>query len=390
MNPNNLNTKLKYFLVILIILAITLLIYILFYKQEIKISSLDSHTDLKNHRIYSQYDYTLDDNKINIGYQPLYLPTGIIFEVIKRDKILQEALNLLEKEIKFFPYLKGYDLNHFLEQKVIVGGVVGDMPALTAASNFDIIIPVVLQKGNVSIVSDKPMLTNDLKGKRIGYPLGSIAHYFLLNLLLDAGIKENEVNLIPMDVSSMANALYNNKIDLFTAWEPSVAEAMKKHPGFFITFKQISTGYFYFSKEFATKNPEVVNHIIAAVIRAFDWLKSNRANLILASQWNIIAMEKLTGQKSLLNAEEIADLAMTDIFRYISKYSIALSKDDLQENSILNAEFIFLKELNIVPVNSEWDEVSKSFDLNMILDIHKQPKDYNLDEYDYDNTFNEK
>lgn len=389
MNFNNIKSqhlkkRITYFFVLVIVIVFTLLVYFFSEKQEMEMSTLAKSPDLQNHLIYSQYDFYQNDTLINIGFQPLYLPTGIIFEVIKRDKILQRALNRLGKEIIYYPFLKGADVNYFLLQKKLVAGVGGDMPALTASSDFDIIIPVILQKGNVSIVSGQPMLTNDLKGKRIGYPSGSISHYFLLDLLHDAGIMENEVTLIPMEVTSMQKVLHNNEIDLFSAWEPIVASSQKQYPEFFITFRRISTGYLYFSKEFAAKNPEAVNHILAAVIRAINWLKVDRNNVLSACNFNIIEMERFSGEKSILNAEEIADLALKDILRYNSKYSIVLSEDVTEINSMLHAEFRFLKELNKVPVSSEWEKVSKSFDRDLILEIYKQPKEYSLNEFDYD------
>lgn len=389
MRLQNLNTRNKLLLSSLIIIGITLLIYFLSTKQEMRMSPLGQPTNLPNHPIYSQYIYTQNDTTINIGFQPLYLPTGIIFEVIKRDRILQNALKRLGKKIAYFPYIKGADINFFLKQKELVAGVGGDMPALSASSEFDIIIPVILQKGNVSIVSSRPMLTNDMKGKRIAYPFGSISHYFLLDQLHDAGIKDNEVTLIPMDVRFMADALHNNKIDLFSAWEPIVASALKQYPKFFMTYRRISTGYLYFSRKFAVNNPKAVNYILASVIRAFTWMKRDRRNLLLACQWNLTEMEKLTGGKDILDTEEIADLALKDILGYNSKFSIVINENDTQINSPLHQEFRFLKGLNKVPASSRWDKVSKSFDRNLILKIFKQPKKYNLNKFDYDTAFKE-
>ncbi len=389
MRLQNLNTRNKLLLSSLIIIGITLLIYFLSAKQEMRMSPLGQPTNLPNHPIYSQYIYTQNDTTINIGFQPLYLPTGIIFEVIKRDRILQNALKRLGKKIAYFPYIKGADINFFLKQKELVAGVGGDMPALSASSEFNIIIPVILQKGNVSIVSSQPMLTNDMKGKRIAYPFGSISHYFLLDQLHDAGIKDNEVTLIPMDVRFMADALHNNKIDLFSAWEPIVASALKQYPKFFMTYRRISTGYLYFSRKFAVNNPKAVNHILAAVIRAFTWMKKDRRNLLLACQWNLTEMEKLTGGKDILDTEEIADLALKDILGYNSKFSIVINENDTQINSPLHQEFRFLKGLNKVPASSRWDKVSKSFNRNLILKIFKQPKKYNLNKFDYDTAFKE-
>lgn len=288
---NNLNKKTKIYLVLFIISVLILVIYILPEQSDPGKNSQSASTNLQNHPIYSQYNYNQDDTIINIGIQPLYLPTGIIFEALKRDSILSKALLQLDKEIRYYSFLKGADVNFFLQQGSLDGGVGGDMPALSAASTVKVVIPVRLQKGNASIVSAKPMLTNDMEGKQIAYPFGSISHYIVLELLQSTGIAENEVTLIPMEVSSMAEALYNNKIDLFSAWEPIVASAEKQYPEFFISYRKITTGYLYFLQDFSSMNQEAVSFILAAVIRAIRWLKSDREALESACVWNIMEME---------------------------------------------------------------------------------------------------
>lgn len=384
---NNLNKKTKIYLVLFIISVLILVIYILPEQSDPGKNSQSASTNLQNHPIYSQYNYNQDDTIINIGIQPLYLPTGIIFEALKRDSILSKALLQLDKEIRYYSFLKGADVNFFLQQGSLDGGVGGDMPALSAASTVKVVIPVRLQKGNASIVSAKPMLTNDMEGKQIAYPFGSISHYIVLELLQSAGIAENEVTLIPMEVSSMAEALYNNKIDLFSAWEPIVASAEKQYPEFFISYRKITTGYLYFLQDFSSMNQEAVSFILAAVIRAIRWLKSDREALESACVWNIIEMERLTGERSFLSAEEIAELAMMDLFQYRSLYnSLVIQKEDVRVNDALHSEYIFLRKLGKVPVTSNWEQVRKSFDDSLILEILKNPEKTSLNEFDYDSN----
>jgi ABC-type nitrate/sulfonate/bicarbonate transport system substrate-binding protein len=373
----------KVFLIFVLIIVIGLSFLLLLKNKKTDVSSLVSEVELLDHPIYSLYEFDQGDSAINIGFQPLYLPTGIIFELIKRDNILKQALSVLGKEIKYYPFLKGADVNVFLQQKKLDGGVGGDMPALSIASSLDLIIPVILQKGKASIVSAKPMLTDDLIDKNIGYPYGSISHYFILELLQSAGIPESKVNLIPMELSEMAKALNNSEIDLFSAWEPNVASALKQYPDFFITYQKITTGYLYFSKNFVQENPEIANYIIAAVIRSISWMKSNNDNLLQACEWNIREMEKLTKEKSILNAQEMAELTRQDIFRYYSMYSIVISDNDISNNSNLFREYEFLKALNSNKENRTWEDVVKSFDNNMINEIFKRPNEFHLNDYDY-------
>ena len=382
---HNLNKTTKICLVLFTISVLIVVFYIIHKQSDKSMNSQSSSTNLQNHPIYSQYTYNQDDAIINIGIQPLYLPTGIIFEAIKRDSILTRTLLQLNREIRYYSFLKGADVNFFLQQGQLNGGVGGDMPALSASSMVKVLIPVRLQKGNVSIVSAKPMLTNDMEGKRIAYPFGSISHYFILELLQSAGIAETDVKLIPMEVSSMAEALYDNKIDLFSAWEPIVASAMKQYPEFFIPYRRITTGYLYFLHDFTTRNREMVSHILAAVIRAIRWLKSDREALEFACLWNIMEIERLTGEKSILTAEEIAELALKDLFQYQSLYnSIVIKKEEVRVNAALHSEYILLRALGKVPVGDNWEQVRKSFDDSLILEIFKHPKKYRLNEFDYD------
>jgi sulfonate transport system substrate-binding protein len=376
------NKRTRPLLIFIIILLIGLFILFLINKKASELSIV-APPELQDHPIYSQYEMKRNDSLINIGIQPLYLPTGIILELMKRDNILNRALSASGKEINYYSFLKGADVNFFLQKELLDGGVGGDMPALSASSSFDVLIPVIIQKGNASIVSVGPMLTNDLKGKRIAYPYGSISHYYILDLLHSSGIPENRVSLIPMEVSAMAKALHNNEIDLFSAWEPTVIEALKQYPEYYITYQKITTGYLYFSKAFVQKNPEIVNHILAAVIRSISWMKSDRENLRLACEWNLKAMEELTGDKSNLNAEEIADVALKDILRYHSKSSIVLNDEELRINSSLHKEYDFLRALSGKTKNSNWEQVAKSFDNDLMKEILSHPQVFHLNDYDY-------
>lgn len=368
---------------VLILLIGTLIVFISI-KKEAPQSSVVSTPDLVNHPIYSNYKLDLNDSVINIGIQPLYLPTGIIMEVVKRDKILNKTLVSLGKKIEYFSFLKGADVNFFLLKGALDGGVGGAMPALSASLTSDVIIPIIIQKGNISIVADKPMLTNDLKRKKIGYAHGSISHFFILELLYSGGFTEEMVSLIPMAISEMADALHNKEIDLYSSWEPNVAADYKKHPDSYVTFKKITNGYLYFSADFVHQNTKIVNHMLAALLRAITWMKSDRDNLLLACDWNLQEMEKLTGGKSILNAEEMADLALKDILGYLSIYESVISEEEFQYNSSLHKEFDFLLQVRKKEGDFDWEHTINSLNNDLIIEILEHPKVFQLYNYNYE------
>lgn len=343
-----------------------------------------SMVDLREHPLYSRYQFHPNDSTINIGVQPFYLPTGIILEAMKRDQILLEAMSESDREIRYYPFLKGADVNFFLGKKMLEGGIGGDMPALTAASTLDVVISLALQKGNVSIISTRPMLSNAMKGKRIAYPEGSISHYFLLDLLRSSGISIDQAVLVPMEATAMPAALANKEIDAFSAWEPITASAIKQCSDFFVAYKNITTGYLYFRKDFAKKDREALFHILAAAVRAVKILKSDGDFLISACRWNKEEMERLSGEKSVLTAEEMAKLALDDILGYYSLHeSLVIREEDIQAGGPLYEEHRFLKDLGEIPGDMAWERARESFDHGLISEVLRSPKKYRLNEFDY-------
>ena len=301
---------------------------------------------------------------------------------MKRDRVLNKALKELGMEIRYFPFLKGDDVNFFLKRHDLDMGVGGDMPTLSAAATMKIVIPVKVQQGFTSIVATRPMLTRNLRGKRIAFPFGSISHFVVLDLLESEGLGESDADLVPLNISKLAVALNTGKIDAFAAWEPIVAMGMKTYPEFLATYRQLTSGYLYFLKDFCLKNPQAAPQIVAAVIRAFRWMKKKRAHLLLACKWGRNAAEKMTGQKSPLTDEEIARLAKEDIFGLLS--IPVISKTDLNEAGFLFREFEFLKRLKKIPPATPWNKIRRSFDLQILSGVLANPDHYHLDTFNYD------
>ena len=338
--------------------------------------------DLSSHAIYSNYDFHNTVNVVNLGTQPFFSPTGLITEAMKRDTVLHNALSGSGIEIRFFPFLKGNDINFFLFRGDIDAGICGDMPTITAAATMDITVSSIIQQGFTSIVARRPMLIRELKGKNIGYALGSNAHYALLRALSSDGLNETLVHLIPMDVNEMPEALRAGEIEAFSAWEPTPTITLIKYPEYTIIHRYISSGFMYFTRTFSENHPEVVRQILAAEIRALKWMKSSRQNLLLASEWSLQAGKDLTNLEIGLTVEQNAFLAEGDIIGLSSVPFIP--RNDLRPNGPLYLEFELLKALGKIPVFARWEKVHNSFDLQIIIDVLTNAKEYRLNEFDYD------
>lgn len=337
--------------------------------------------DLSNHPLYTAYEFSKEKTIINIGAQPLLIPTNLISETMKRDIILKTAVAKLNMSIQFYGFLKGDDVNFFIKKGDIAAGIVGDMPAITAAATSNIVITNIVQYGFTSIVARKYMLIDNLRGKRIGYAFGSNAHYSLLRALSSGGLTENDVKLIPMDVDTMPEALHKGKIAAFSAWEPTPAITLSTYDNSVVIHRNLNSSYLYFTKTFADKHPEAMDQIAAAVIRAINWMQADSANLKQASSWSLQAAENLTGSNLDISVDKVIELAKKDIIGLKHVYRIA--EKDIVKGSILHQEFELLKSLGKIPSSSDWDKISISFNIDIIDEIRSKPIFYKLDQYNY-------
>jgi len=351
--------------------------------QQQSSPSKTKQQDLSSHPIYSQYDFDKSNRVISFGTQPLYMPTGLITEVIKRDLLLERELSRYDVKLQFFPFLKGKDVNFFMFRNDINVGVGGDMPALTLAARGDILIPALMQNGPLSIVTKRHMLLADLRGKNIGYAFGSNAHFALLNLLSSVGLSEQDIQLVPLEVNEMVEALEKQTVDAFSAWEPT-PEIGKKQYSFIKDHRSMSTGFLYFNNNFFADSPEVLHLIVAAEIRAIYWIKSSRQNLKQASQWAINSAQILSKRKPMLAVDDYTYLAEQDILGRYSANFFGINENSLKRNGLLHNEFQFLKNSGLISADAQWDRVKTSFRPKIVKEIIQERAKYRLQEFDYE------
>ncbi len=67
----------------------------------------------------------------------------------------------------------------------------------------------------------------DLKGKKVGVPLGSTAHYSLMGAIKNAGMTSADVEVIGMKPDQITAAWEQGQIDAAFIWEPAKGQLMK-------------------------------------------------------------------------------------------------------------------------------------------------------------------
>jgi NitT/TauT family transport system substrate-binding protein len=338
--------------------------------------------NLAEHHLYKNYNFANSDKTIYVGVQPLWLPPGIITETIRRDKVLQNALRETGMQIRFYDFLKGADVNYFLGKGTLHAGIGGDMPALNAVSHHKARVVAMIQDGFCSIVARKRLTLRELQGKRIGIAYGSNAHFALIDAFAGENLSIDDIQPVFLDVTAMPEALANNQIDAFSAWEPTPSLSLHRYPDHTVIHRSLSTGYMYFSDDFFQKQPAAVKSIVAALLRAFSWLHSDKSHLRKACRWTIDTGNMLSGKKLNLPEDTYVRLAGEDLLGHSSNGWIAGSS--LTDDSSLAREFNFLKDLDKVPPQLLWREIRKRFDSSVITEVLNDSTKYKMKQFDYD------
>jgi sulfonate transport system substrate-binding protein len=119
----------------------------------------------------------------------------------------------------------------------------------------------------------------DLKGKRIAYNKGSNVQYFLAKLLEKNGLKYSDVQHIHLPPPDARAAFEKGAIDAWVIWDPFLASAQKTLSAQLLvdgTGVVNNRGYYFTSRDFATKNVDVLKIAIKQINDIDTWASKNK------------------------------------------------------------------------------------------------------------------
>ncbi len=343
-----------------------------------------SEPDLLSHPVYAKYQFgNSDDKVVDLGTHPMTAPVGVLGATFGRDRLLRTALKEHSWEFRSHSFLKGPDANFFFLRGDLEVAIAGDWPTLTLAATTDLLVVGLAKQGFTSIITtkDKRRIEN-LKGMRIGSAPGTTAHYGLLVGLTNAGLKEADVTIVPMDAGEMIEALKKGTIDAFTAWEPTPTDALRMHPEFSVVQRFMNNSYIYFSAGFVKKNPEISELMVAAYIRSLRWMRDDRKNLLRAVSWALQDTAQMTGRPSTISSEDMAKTTTDDLLKIAA--SPIVPAQDLAEKGSVRRAFAFLQAQEKIGAAVPWKKIEQSFDSSLIEKILASPEKYQLFSFDYD------
>ena len=119
----------------------------------------------------------------------------------------------------------------------------------------------------------------DLKGKRVAYNKGSNVQYFLVKLLQKHGLQYSDVQSIFLPPADARAAFEKGAIDAWIIWDPFLAAAQKTLDARLLadaTGVVNNRAYYFTSRDFATKNPDVLKIAIEELNAIDTWAGKNK------------------------------------------------------------------------------------------------------------------
>lgn len=320
--------------------------------------------------------------EVTVAYQPYASPSGALLEVIKRDRILQHALERNGMRLKVKLVHKGSDVTEGLRQKTVEVTTMGEMPLIETAVSVPVVVIGQHKQNFASVVTQRGTTAKELKGKRVGNAFATSGHYVLLKTLKNAGLDERDITLVQMDVTEMPNALLQGKIDAFAAWEPTPSSFIARHPDRFSSIgRQSNSAYLLLERSATVRHPELTGLFAASMARAINWISKSRANLKQAATWNHESMQQLSGKTPAVSVEELSRQLFTDL-QHIN-HTARLPAQIARPNSPLAEVFDFLKTTGKLPQTAQWEQVRGMFTPEVMERAYRNPAGSGINRFDY-------
>ena len=327
-----------------------------------------------------RYGLNRNSPAIDVGIQPLGVPSGVLSSVMRRDGILLAKLKGMGNPLLTYPFQRGADMLPALADGRLDAALLGDMPTLLAAAAGNVLIVGLVKQSPTAIVARGGAQVGALAGKRIAYVEASSAHQTLLQGLSSAGLSEKDVRLVPMRVDEMPAALARGEIEAFAAWEPAPSIALANSEVNRIVFRGSSSDYFVVSREVAKRLPQAVNALVAAYVRAIEWLRLSQRNQEKAAQWVKDDAETFSGKKSDISVAQIAAITRRELLNIPSAPRIIVNP---RAQPPLKNEFDFLKGLGKLPADASWANVESAMGNDILVNILADTRLFETGRFDY-------
>ena len=194
-----------------------------------------------------------------------------------------------------------------------------DYFVLSAGNNLatTIVIAVDESVGGDGIVANSSIHTiRDLIGKRVAFQRGLPSEFFLRALLQQNNIPLDQLKTTDMETAQGGAAFISKQVDAAVLWEPWLSKARDDGHGHILAsskeYPNLIVDCLAFNKSVVAKNPEDVQKIVNAVLKAIEYWKQNPddADRIMAPYFQVDAAK----YAQILSGAKFADLTRNRVY----------------------------------------------------------------------------
>lgn len=215
-----------------------------------------------------------------VGYGPFYIARDKGF--FKDEGVDVELVIMEDTPIKMGALMAG--------QLDLVASTVDEFPIyMKPGIGLHYVMAVDNSKGGDGIVATKDITTIDgLKGKKVAFEEGSVSQFFLNALLRDAGMTQNDVEVVNMAATDAGVAFAAGQVDAAVTWEPALSQGAAAPNGHILLTSADKPGLItdvVAATDATLKDKsDDVKAFVRAWYKAIDFIKTNpdEANAIMA------------------------------------------------------------------------------------------------------------
>lgn len=142
------------------------------------------------------------------------------------------------------------------------------------------ILAVDNSNGGDGVVANKDIMTvADLRGKKVAFEEGSVSQFFINALLLEAGMTQDDIEMVNMTATDAGVAFVAGRVDAAVTWEPHLTQGEKAEHGRRLVDSSEKPGLIVdvvaVTEETMREQGDELRAFVRAWQRALDFLESN-------------------------------------------------------------------------------------------------------------------
>lgn len=147
----------------------------------------------------------------------------------------------------------------------------------------------------------------DFKGKRIAVQQGGVGHFFLLQVLAEAGLSGDDITIVNTTPDAAAAAYQTGNVEIAYSYSPFLERAHAAQKDGRITYDSSKmptaiADVYVFSTKFIEANPKAVEAFVGGILKGLDFLNTNpNEGLAIAAKRLNVTPEELAAQLKGIN-----------------------------------------------------------------------------------------